>query len=202
MVVLAVLCVGSVSAIDYDNFTGDSQDMLATTDSIDVSQENIANDENNVLESSDDEVLGDYNYDNYDGKNYYYDDSISGTILNSASGSAVDGSSLSIGQTVHLSLGNEQINHDFGPDSKAYLRYDGDTNSENWEYIGTYQQLYTTGVDYTLKTGGSHYYQLLMNTFNNLENGAYNSIKNGFLPSFFYSFIQHFWGTSERQALC
>ena len=120
MVVLAVLCVGSVSAIDYDNFTGDSQDMLATTDSIDVSQENIANDENNVLESSDDEVLGDYNYDNYDGKNYYYDDSISGTILNSASGSAVDGSSLSIGQTVHLSLGKEQINHDFGPDSKAY----------------------------------------------------------------------------------
>ena len=179
MVVLAVLCVGSVSAIDYDNFTGDSQDMLATTDSIDVSQENIANDENNVLESSDDEVLGDYNYDNYDGKNYYYDDSISGTILNSASGSAVDGSSLSIGQTVHLSLGNEQINHDFGPDSKAYLRYDGDTNSENWEYIGTYQQLYTTGVDYTLKTGGSHYYQLLMNTFNNLENGAYTRFARG-----------------------
>ncbi len=174
-----MLCVGSVSAIDYDNFTGDSQDMLATTDSIDVSQENIANDENNVLESSDDEVLGDYNYDNYDGKNYYYDDSISGTILNSASGSAVDGSSLSIGQTVHLSLGNEQINHDFGPDSKAYLRYDGDTNSENWEYIGTYQQLYTTGVDYTLKTGGSHYYQLLMNTFNNLENGAYTRFARG-----------------------
>ena len=36
----------------------------------------------------------------------------------------------------------------------------------------------------------------------NLENGAYNSIINWFLLSFLYSFIQHFWGTSECQALC
>jgi len=63
MVVLAVICVGSVSASDYDNLTSDSQDMLATTDSIDVSQENG---ENDVLEvSDDDEVLSDYNYDYY-----------------------------------------------------------------------------------------------------------------------------------------
>ncbi len=166
MVVLAVLCVGSVSAMDYDNLTSDSQEILVTTDSIDVSQEEIETDENDVLEASDDdEVLSDYNQAEWhDGVAYYYDDSISGSVTYS-------GSSLSVGDTIHITLGSEKTNYDYG-DARAFLRIDGDPNYDNWIDLGTYKEAYTNGIDYVIQSGGSHYFQPLAAMYGTVGNGA------------------------------
>lgn len=165
IVVLVVICVGSVCASDYDNLTSDSQDMLATTDSIDVSQEEIEIDENDVLEASDDEVLSDYNKAEWhDGVAYYYDDSITGSITYS-------GSSLSVGDTIHIKLGSEKTNYDYGS-AKAFLRIDGDPNSDNWIELGTYKEAYTNGIDYQIQSGGSHYYQALAAMYGYVGNGG------------------------------
>ena len=109
-----------------------------------------------ILSASDDhEILKDYNYDYWDGQYWYYDDTLTGTILVNNSGS------YNVGDTVFLKLGTEKTNWWYGDEyTKVFIRMDGETNRDNWDFVdATYTQV-TSGIPYTLKIAGNHYIQI------------------------------------------
>lgn len=151
VLLITIVAVNSVSAHDLDEnstFNLNSVDSIGISEStdVDISQEENALDleidnssnikienDKTVMKSSDNKpILGTGQYDEFNGKEYYYDDDLTSEILNPKD-------SYYVGDVLQIKLNDEKNAYNFGSSTKVYVRIDGDSN--NMKDMGTYSDL-------------------------------------------------------------
>lgn len=177
VLLITIVAVNSVSAHDLDEnstFNLNSVDSIGISEStdVDISQEENALDleidnssnikienDKTVMKSSDNKpILGTGQYDEFNGKEYYYDDDLTSEILNPKD-------SYYVGDVLQIKLNDEKNAYNFGSSTKVYVRIDGDTN--NMKDMGTYSDLLNNTLFYEINETGSHYFQVVLKSYMN-----------------------------------
>lgn len=177
VLLITIVAVNSVSAHDLDEnstFNLNSADSIGISEStdVDISQEENALDleidnssnikienDKTVMKSSDNKpILGTGQYDEFNGKTYYYDDDLTSEILNPKG-------SYYVGDVLQIKLNDEKNAYNFGSSTKVYVRIDGDSN--NMKDMGTYSDLLNNTLSYEINETGSHYFQVVLKSYMN-----------------------------------